>query len=147
MPKFAFDCQNCQLQFTKSLKMGLHPDFPCPNCDAPAPRLYEGFGFSFAANPTAPPGNTGVSKDDYPTADQAVGKSSEDRWKVYNDRQAVKDKVREQGQTHALIRRHGVEGATPYVEYEAGGKPLIDQRKKILKEIRSVAARPEPKKP
>ncbi len=132
MPKFVFECAACQMQFERTLKMGEHPDHPCPSCQAPAPRVWmgQGFGFDFSAQATGAPANTGVTKHDYPTADQAVGSSADARWREYKAREQVKGKVRQVGGDRALIRRNG-EG---YVEYEVGTKTLIDARKKLVKE-------------
>jgi len=136
MPQYAFECE-CGLQFRRSLKMGEHSFYSCPNCSKDAPRYFEGEGFGFAFANTKANGNTGVSKHDYPTADQAVGSSAEARWKTLKDRDDVKKKVREVGGTHALVRRAGPD----YVEYEAGGKPVVDQRKKLMEEVRKTEER------
>lgn len=130
MPKYVFECPECDLQFTRALKMGEHPEHPCPNCSAQAPRQWNGngFGFDFADGDSAP-GNSGVSKKDNPTADQAAGKSSDERWAEYREREKVKEKVREVGGHRALTRRHGP--ANTHVEYASGGKPLVEARKKL----------------
>jgi hypothetical protein len=135
MPKFTFECQSCQVQFHRNLKQGNHTDHPCPSCSGSAPRLYEGFGFGFNQAPTASPGNTGVTKDDYPTADRAVGVSADVRWQEIAARDKVKSQVRDVGGNRALIRRQGVEEGKPFVEYEAGTKTLIDGRKELVKAI------------
>lgn len=134
MPKYVFECEGCQHEFKRTLKMGDHKDHPCPLCHNPAPRVWSGQGFShnFAPASTAAPANTGVAKNDYPTGDQIVGASAEARWAEYKAREEVKQKVREVGGNRALIRRQGVEGDTPYVEYEAGTENLIQQRKKLV---------------
>jgi hypothetical protein len=90
----------------------------------------QGFGFDFAASQTAAPANTGVTKHDYPTADQAVGSSADARWSEYHAREKIKTQVREVGANRALIRRNGED----YVEYQAGSSNLIDARKKLVKE-------------
>jgi hypothetical protein len=109
--------------------MGEHPHHACPNCGAQAPRQWNGakFGFDFAEGKT--PGNSGVSKDDYPTADQAVGKSAEARWAEYDERAKVKEKVREVGGHRALARTHG--DGNRHIEYTSGGEELIKQRKEL----------------
>ena len=130
MPRYTFDCVNCNARFTKTLKTGEHPTHGCPECGEEAPRLFDGqgFGFDFAEGKT--PGNSGVTKQDYPTADQAVGRSAEARWGEVTARKQVKDKVREVGGTHALIRRNG----SDYVEYEAGGEAILEKRRKLVKD-------------
>lgn len=136
MPKFTFECPSCQLQFSRSLKQGLHTAHPCPSCQGEAPRVFEGFGFNFSqVAATGSPGNSGVAKHDYPTADQAVGSSADSRWGEINAREQVKAKVREVGGNRALIRRQGVEEGKTYVEYEAGNDTLIKGRKSLVQAI------------
>lgn len=136
MPKYTFMC-NCGVKFSRSLKMSEHPTHECPACKQIAPRLFEGFGFGFKASPQSAPGNSGVSKEDYPTADHAVGKDAEVKWASYNEREAVKKKVRESGGTQPLIRKNGPD----YVEYEGGTPDLITRRKRLLKEAREIDAK------
>jgi putative FmdB family regulatory protein len=141
MPKYVFECLECSLRFTRTLKMGEHPDHPCPECKASSPRLWngQGFGFDFSAPKEAAPGNTGVAKNDYPTADQAVGASAEKRWEEIDGREKVKEKVREGGGHRALSRRHGAK--KDYVEYESGGQKLVDGRKKLVEQVRQPDSR------
>jgi len=115
MPKYVFECQTdgCNLKFERSLKMtDDHRSHECPSCHEVAPGVIAGFAFDFKEGAT--PGNTGVHKDDYPTADHAVGKDADKRWAYYAEREKVKTAARTQGETPALIRRTG----TDYVEYE-----------------------------
>jgi len=98
----------------------------------------QGFGFDFAASVSSAPANTGVSKDDYPTADQIVGTHAEARWAVYNAREKVKQQVREVGGTPKLMRRTGKD----YVEYESGPPNLIETRKKLVKEAAGAVVLP-----
>lgn len=138
MPKFTFAC-SCGAEFSKVLKMGEHPQHPCPECFGEADRVFENFGFGFAVSAKSSPGNTGVSKHDNPTADHAVGSSAETRWGEITEREKVKKKVREQGGgARALIRRQGVEGAKTFVEYEGGTSNLIQGRKDLVKSIRKI---------
>lgn len=127
MPKYTFECQTegCALRFERVLKIGEHTSHECPSCHDDAPRVMEGFAFAFAEKADAPPGNTGVHKDDYPTADHAVGKDADKRWEQYRERDLVKNEARKQGQTHALIRRTAKDGS--YVEYE----PMSDTGRQI----------------
>ncbi len=136
MPRYTFECPSCNARFSRKLKMGEHPDHPCPSCGATAERLWEGesFGFDFQESASSAPGNSGVSKHDYPTADQAIGRDSEKRWETIRARDKVKDEVREKGGHRALMRRHGVEEGKAYVEYTAGSDDLIKGRKKLVAE-------------
>ena len=133
MPKYVFDCHNedCYLRFERNLKMGEHPTHPCPECGKAAPRVLdqEGFAFAFAQPQGAPPGNTGVHKDDYPTADHAVGKDAEQRWGIYEGQAKVKAAAREKGGTHALIRHQGKN----YIDYEPMTTEGLTARKDLTK--------------
>ncbi len=131
MPKFTFDCE-CGVQFTRTLKMGEHPFHVCPGCGGEAPRVFEGFSHAFAQGAT--PTNTGVAKLDYPTADQAVGSNADARWAEITEREKVKKQVRAMGKTHALSRKTGKD----FIEYTAGGKPLVEQRKQLVKAVNEV---------
>lgn len=132
MPKYSFECP-CGLRFSRSLKMGEHPTHICPSCDQEAPRVWEGFAFNFAQGGSAP-GNSGVAKHDYPTADQAVGSDAQKRWKEYRAREKVKTQVRKNSGRRPLIRKHG-EG---YIEYQAGDDKLVATRKKLVKDANEL---------
>lgn len=139
MPKYTFECPGCQTQFTRSLKMGDHETHPCPSCSTSAPRHWDGKGFGFGfAEGSGAPGNSGVSKDDYPTADHAVGKSAEGRWQEHEARDQIKKAVRKVGDTHALIRRHVTEGGNPAIEYEVGGERVLEKRRRLVKEAKDA---------
>lgn len=130
MPRFEFECPYCNVRFERSLKMGDHPSHPCPKCECDAPRVWNGFAFGFGETPGAATGNTGVHDKDYPTADKAVGRSAEARWGEYTARAKVKEQAREQGGTHALMRRNGPD----YVEYEPLSDAGFEAHKKLAKE-------------
>ena len=143
MPQYVFECQNesCNCRFDRVLKMGDHPTHPCPSCREPAPRclLGEGFAFGFKVGQEQQ-GNSGVHKEDYPTADHAVGRSATSRWSSYNDRKKVKEEVRQQGENHGLIRRDG----DGFVEYEAMSKNSLAARKAVgLKTFAAIRAAKE----
>lgn len=127
MPKYSFECQNpeCGLQFDRVLKMGEHLVLECPGCTEMAPRLFQhGFAFAFKV-PDNKVGNSGVHKEDYPTADHGVGRSAESRWEYYRERAKVKEQVRAGGQVPRLIRVDG----PGYTEYEALPTPKADVRR------------------
>lgn len=115
MPKYTFECQmeGCALRFERTLKMGEHGSHECPNCHEQAPRVMEGFAFGFKESGEKV-GNSGVHKEDYPTADHAVGRDAERRWGHLAERDKVKAEARKQGETHALMRKTG----PGFVEYE-----------------------------
>lgn len=130
MPKYSFECQECSLRFDRNLKVGAeYTTHVCPDCKEPAPLVMSDFGFQFAQG-TGPTSNSGVHDLDYPTADKMVGRSAESRWSHIREREAVKKKAREQGQTHALIRHTGKD----FIDYE----PMSDQgrtaRRSLAKE-------------
>lgn len=139
MPKYAFNCESCDVEFTRTLKMDKHPSYECPTCGEEAPRVMGSFGFSFNSQ-GKPPGNTGVSKHDHPSADQAVGRDSEARWAEYDQRAKIKEKVREKGGTHALIRKTGKD----FIDYTAGGDNLVPTRKRLAKEASENLKRQKP---
>lgn len=134
MPKYAFECQVCSTRFERTLKMGEHPTYECPSCKEEAPRLFTDFGFAFGAG-KGPPANSGVHDHDYPSADKIVGRSAEERWAEYREREKVKKKVREAGGTGALLRVDG-EG---FVEYDA----MTQADKKVRETVVDYAVKME----
>ena len=133
MPKFTFEC-TCGTQFTRSLNQGEHRTHICPQCGTGAARVWESFGFNFATVPTKAIGNSGVTKHDYPTADQAVGRSADTRWAEYREREKVKNKVRQVGGTRALVRSTGED----YVEYSAASPKTIETRRKVIRDANAI---------
>jgi predicted nucleic acid-binding Zn ribbon protein len=130
MPKYVFECQTegCGLKFERVLKMGHAGFFECPSCHDQAPLVVDSFAFGFKGDP-AKAGNSGVHKEDYPTADHAVGRDAERRWDYYAARDQVKQKVRTEGESPALIRRTG----GGYVEYEAMSPAGREARRNLAK--------------
>lgn len=134
MPVYEFECQECTLRFKRTLKMDEHTSHPCPKCAADAPRLWEGFGgHQFAPGGTAV-ANSGVHDHDYPTADKAVGRNSEQRWDEIEAREKVKQAVREGGGTRALARRNGQD----FVEYTAMTEDRMEKRKAAYKDAKTA---------
>jgi putative FmdB family regulatory protein len=130
MPQYTFECQNeaCNCRFDRNLKMAEHTEHICPSCGQIAPRCLEGEGFAFGFKVDgSQTGNSGVHKEDYPTADHAVGRSAESRWASYNERKKVKDHVRQHGVNHALVRRDG----DGYSDYEAMSPVNFTGRKAV----------------
>ena len=128
MPKYEFECQYCNLQFTRNLPMSEYSVHECPKCNCDAPRVWDGFAVKFDSK-DKPQGNTGVHSEDYPTADQAVGKSSEKRWAEIHERDKVKNEARKRGGTHALIRHTGKN----YIDYEPMTETGRDARRKLAR--------------
>ena len=113
MPRYIFECQDCNLRFERVLKIGIHVTHPCPNCEDEAPQIIEGFAFEFSDGKGSI-ANSGVHKHDYPTAEIVVGKDADKRWGVVTEREKVKAEARKQGGTTALIRHTSKE----YIDYE-----------------------------
>jgi putative FmdB family regulatory protein len=134
MAQYMFECPSCEVRFSRSLKMTNPESCACPSCGGESPRYWEGQGFGFGFEQGKTPGNTGVSKHDNPTADQAVGSNADQKWAEFHDRDKVKQKVREVGQTHAITRRHVIEQGKPLVEYGVGGEPVLEHRRQFVKE-------------
>jgi putative FmdB family regulatory protein len=143
MPRYAFDCQTdgCHLRFERTLKLGEHPTHVCPGCGAEAPRFFEqeGFAFAFEQPSAAAPGNTGVHKDDYPTADHAVGKDADLRWGNYAEQEKLKRRAREETGAQVLSRYQGKDFVT-YLPMTQEGvstrKGLIQRAKKAMANAR-----------
>lgn len=147
MPKYAFECQNpdCGLSFERLLKVAEHLTHVCPACQETAPRVFEGQGFAFAFQvPKEKEGNSGVHKEDYPTADHAVGRDATRRWDYYRTRAKVKEDVRAGGGTPKLRRVDG----QGFTEYEALTAPRADARRSLAhKAVAAMAASREKKAP
>lgn len=142
MPKYTFECETCNLRFTKNLKIGTYESHPCPECKEDAARVLDEFGVSFTRNHNSPPGNTGVSKHDYPTADMAVGPDADKRWSQYRRRNVVKNEVRKQGGTHKLIRTNG----PGYVEYGAMTGEAAEGRRDVTRKAMKVLQSTKPQR-
>lgn len=131
--KYVFHC-SCGLIFSRSMPVGNYKSLKCPSCSNPAPRkLDEAFAFSFKEEGA---GNTGVHKEDYPTADHAVGRDADRKWALLHERQKLKQQARAMGQTQALMRTT----TDRYIDYtpmsDAGIKArrrLVDKAVPILK--------------
>jgi len=126
MAKYTFECNECNLEFERTLKMGTNLTHPCPSCNEDAYRVWDGdLSFGFKGNSTGGTANTGVHSDDYPTADKLVGKDADLRWAEVNEREKVKAEARRQGGTRSLIRRTSKE----YIDYEPMTKTGMEARK------------------
>lgn len=113
MPTFEYFCDACDAEFEELLlkKDDVEQYFdhhPCPNCTGRAERVrVSSFAFKFAGNVnqgagTGVHGNSGVHDLDYPVVDKAVGRSAEEKWKVYNQRKDDRDKARREFGTNAV---------------------------------------------
>lgn len=136
MPKYTFVCAGCVLEFDRTLKIGEHPTHPCPSCSSEADRVWEstGISFGFASSSTAAPANSGVHKEDYPTADHIIGKDADKRWATIHEREKIKAQARQQGGTHALIRHTG----SDYIDYEPMTQTGTSARRALAKATMSA---------
>lgn len=139
MPQYTFYCKPCNLQFTKRLRMDSNQEYKCPSCKKMAPRKVQGFGFDFAPTEGTARANSGVSKHDYPTADNIVGRSAEERWQALDARNRAKKQLRDQTGAVALSRRDFTENGTPVTEYTSLGTPQFEARKKLEGRFRQTA--------
>lgn len=133
MPKYTFVCDSCVIEFSRTLKMGEHANHPCPSCTEEANRVWENnsISFGFKDSPNAAPANTGVHKEDYPTADHIIGKDAERRWGVIHEREKVKAAARQKGGTHALIRHTGKDDS--YIDYEPMSQTGVSARRQLAR--------------
>lgn len=141
MPQYTFLCGPCSFQFKRKLAMGIHPTFQCPLCKKGALRKWEGqgFGFGFQETTATAKGNSGVSKHDYPTADNIVGRSADAQWSIIHERNAAKDKIRGQGM--GLARRDHVEDSRVVTEYTTLSEGGFAARKRLEGTFKAKAAR------
>ncbi len=129
MPQYSFYCSSCNLQFKRRMAVSADPAHKCPSCAKQATHQLEGFGFGFSASPGTAKANSGVSKDDYPTADNIVGRSAEARWNILHERNRAKGQIRDQGL--ALSRRDFVDNGQAVSEYHVLGKSQFAARKAL----------------
>ncbi len=135
MPKYVFECPQCDVRFERNLKVDEHPTYECPSCHDQAPLVIEGFDFAFASG-SGSPANSGVHNQDYPTADQAVGRSAADRWAMLRARDKVKQQARQMGGTNALIRHTG----NGFIDYEPMSDVGRTARRALAKEALQTMA-------
>lgn len=121
--------------------MGVHPTCACPSCKRGAPRQWEGQGFGFGFQETAgtAQGNSGVSKHDYPTADNVVGRSADAQWQMIHARNAAKAKIRDQGV--GLARRDQLENGRVVSEYTSLSGGEFAARKRLEGSFKTKAER------
>lgn len=91
--------------------------------------MLEGFAHEFVATTATALANSGVTKHDYPTADNVVGRSAEAKWEQIHRRNDGKQKFRRDTGAVALIRRDLVEGGQQVTEYTAMGQSRFEARK------------------
>jgi putative FmdB family regulatory protein len=139
MPQYTFYCEPCNLEFKKKLSMGEHPKHKCPACRGDAGRHMEGFGFDFAPAAGTAQANSGVSKHDYPTADNIVGRSAEERWQIMDARNKAKRKLRTETGAVALSRKDFVGKDGQVSEYTTLGQTQFDARKQLEGDFKKTA--------
>jgi putative FmdB family regulatory protein len=130
---YTFACEDCNVEFLRTLKMAEHLTHECPSCGRDAPRVWDAdsLAFAFKGSQTGATANTGVHDNDYPTADKLVGRDAEVRWAEIHEREKVKAEARKQGGTHALIRHNNRD----YIDYE----PMSDGGRTARRNLAKVA--------
>ena len=133
MPTYTFGCEDCNVEFERTLKMAEHLSHPCPSCGQDSARVWDAdsLAFSFQGQQTGSTANTGVHDNDYPTADKVVGRDADARWAMINERERVKAEARRRGGTHALIRHNHRD----YIDYE----PMTDGGRTARRNLAKVA--------
>lgn len=137
MPKFLFKCPEHDV-FQVTLKQGDHQYADCPSCKQESERVIEEFGMTFQVGKV--PGNSGVTSIDYPTADMAVGASSEVRWDEINRREDVKGKLRKMAGSRPLVRINTSQDGKPAIDYVAPGDKVIQIRKKVIADFNKITS-------
>lgn len=114
MPTFEYYCKSCKIIFEELL---LLPEdakkyinsHPCKKCRKNADRISSAVNFNFKAPPgptqgTGVHGQSGVHDLDYPVLDKAIGRSSEKKWGIYQQRKQLRDKIRREAGTNAIAQ-------------------------------------------
>lgn len=95
MPIYDFKCNDCELKFEKSLKIAESQSTNCPICNKTTSVKLPSKGVMGKVGEV-----TSIPKD----IDLAVGKSAEERWMAYEERNKEKDKVRKDSDTNLITR-------------------------------------------
>ncbi len=95
MPIYDFKCSDCGLKFEKSLKIADSQSTNCPTCDNVTDVKLPPKGVMGKVGEV-----TSIPKD----IDLAVGKSAEERWMAYEERNKQKEKVRKESDTNLITR-------------------------------------------
>ena len=94
MPIYEFICSKCELKFEKIYsKINDTKKEPCPMCNSESNKVVSMVNHRFA-DPTSIPKEL----------DKKVGKDSEKRWLEYEERQKIKNQVRQEAGTQKLSR-------------------------------------------
>lgn len=110
MPTFEYMCESCEIIFEELLILQseikeFSQSHPCKNCKEPCGRVPSVTNFQFKGVAEGDPtkkGSSGSHDLDYPTLDKAIGRSSNRKWKEYQERKAYRDRVRREAGTNAL---------------------------------------------
>jgi putative FmdB family regulatory protein len=112
VPTYEYRCNRCDETFEELLLdsddiKSYAREHPCPSCKQPALRVPSAANFSFSAPARATAGSgvhgqSGSHDLDYPSLDKAVGRSASKKWTEYDERKAVRDKVRKEAGTNSV---------------------------------------------
>jgi putative FmdB family regulatory protein len=115
MPTYSYCCEACSVEFDELLLsrkeiQQYEKAHPCPECHQLAPRTPATFAFNFAGGVrgiSGVNGQSGVHDLDYPSLDKAVARSSEAKWKKYQQEQNKRVQIRREAGTNALSQAGG----------------------------------------
>lgn len=130
MPTYEYYCVECQYHFEESFKKFEDVTSLCPKC-----------GSSSDRKPSLPNVlRAGTSRENI---DMQVGKESERRWAGIKERQAAKEKIRQDAGQLAVGVTHGKDasGKITY-EYKPVDKERIAERKNLYSEYENSKKKP-----
>jgi|TARA_R110000824_G_scaffold48399_12_gene136713 putative FmdB family regulatory protein len=151
MPIYEFQCDACGLRFEKLFRaVSNTQESPCGSCGEPAHKLVSAAAFQFAHIPVGGPRpqNTGVHSIDH-NADLVIGRDAERRWKMAEERKALKDKVAREhhkvgGQAFGMdhvVRDGSAEGG--YRTMGKGEREYVNEHRTAAFEIAKASAKPK----
>ena len=125
MPIYEFKCKDCELTFEKSLKIADSASASCPLCHKVT---------THKLPPKGVLSKVGEVKSIPKELDLAVGKSAEERWLAYEERNKEKEKIRKNSETNLITRDS--EGNYSSLAIQKDGERVIDKEAlKIRREM------------
>ena len=110
MPSYEYRCEPCEVVFEELLLQredvkAYAKEHPCPKCGESASRVLSRTNFQFKGISEGDPtrrGSSGSHDLDYPSADKAVGRSANRKWKEYDRKFAARAEARKELGTNAV---------------------------------------------
>ncbi len=140
MPIYEYACEKCSIEFEELLNSSEKDTYfewhPCPNCGEKAARIQMSkVSFQFSGGQVAGSGvhgNSGSHDLDYPNLDKAIGRSSENKWKNYNEQKDQRDAERRKLGTNSIREENGKISAVESARSETREKAwkLFNEAKK-----------------